>query len=198
MSRVGIISCDYAGTLANYFDLANDRGIASFHTDMKNFKNLLFVVKSLEKLDKIYFSLNTMESRIPTLQTALQGIFQGEDWLEPGPQFIAGFVFDYNVNTKTLSENKQTDKGYQPSNKLGNLSLFALNKSKENQVVSVTHIEDGVDYSNSELDLLTDVGIATHIINLPLNSNRLEMIDKFQENITTRAATEHNNHRRVS
>jgi hypothetical protein len=186
--RVGIVSSDYDGTLASYFDLRTDHGVQKFHEDMQIFRNQLYLVKVFEKLDKVYFSLNTMENKLPMLSIALASILGEDDWLQAGPQFCGGDVARYDTETKQLVPltPEQMEEGYKFGRKLENLSLFALKKSEEEEVVSVTHIEDGKDYTYCQLEDLKHAGIETHIINLPGQSTRAVMLEAFQDSVAAR------------
>ena len=186
--KVGIISCDYDGTLAGYYELNHEDQIKKFQEDMQIFKNEIFLIKTLEKLDYVYFSLNTREDRIEVLTTVLSAIFGQEDWLHPGPQFLADGIYFFDLESQNLSGpiQEEYDERYIKGDKLNNLSVFALKHIEKEDIVSVTHIEDGKNYSFDELELLKDVGIETHIINLPHQSTRNHMLETFQDNVSGR------------
>jgi len=172
--RVKIVSCDYDGTLASFFDLSHEKGIKKFRDDMRIFVDCLSVIKEAENLDKIYFSLNTRENRLDVLTKALTIILNEEEWLLPGPQFIGGNVYSYSEDDKLLSEPMVDceEQGYHCYDKLGNLVVFALEHAKYETVVTVTHIEDGKNYCESKLSPLREVGIETKILNLPSMNER--------------------------
>jgi len=185
--KVGIVSCDYLGTLANYADMMPKRK-EIFKEDIKHFKDKLFMIKTIEDLDLIYFSLNTLENRLNILTEVLSWIVDEHSWIVPGPQFIAREVYFYDKKTKQLSEPQMENllDTYQPRCKISNLISLAFELLETYEVKSVTHIEDGKDYCYTVLGSLDKLGIMTHVINLPANSSRDVTYSFLRENIAKR------------
>jgi hypothetical protein len=186
--RVAVVSFDYAGTLAGYFDMDTIKRMIEFQEDMQLLQNLLMQIKEIENLERIYFSLNTLENRLSVLEKALTLILDQQDWLFPTIQFLGFDAYRYDTNSKKLSEpiTEQFNAGQKNTDKLANLMALVLNISKDETVVSVTHVEDGQDYDIAKLDSLKTIGVDTHIVNLPDHSTRPEMMELLKANIITR------------
>ena len=189
-NRVGIVSFDFDGTLANYFEFRIKAGKKVFVEDMQILKELLCEIKELEELDYIYFSLNTNSNMIGILAFVLSTIFFDADCLLPGVQFIGGKTHQFVMNSQGIPELREVELNdeYSSNGKLGCLKVLTISHivGKGEDVVLLLHVEDGVNNKPEELEGLKEFGTEINIINLPLKSTRSDMLKILKENNNTR------------
>ena len=186
--RVSIVSFDYDGTLTNPLEFKLTGGLERYKADLEELKKILSLMKTYEGLDKIYFCLNTTENRYEILHHTFDSMFNETGWLMPGIQFLHGKPYSYDVSTKEMTqiEDEFSVTKYN-GDKLKLLEIYALaTVANDEELVSVTHVEDGKNYPLEALDALEDIGVDTHIINLPMASMRAWMLASLLENINSR------------
>lgn len=190
-ARVGIVSFDFDGTLTNYFELASAEGVKTFSRDMYVLRECLRLMKEFEDLDKVYLSLNTNEGRTQVLEKAFANIFTADTpWLVPGLNFLAGSVRSYCPQTYQMSEPLDFGNLYKRTHKLTKLEEFALMRAADEELISVTHIEDGKDYDETSFAALNEVSVNNYIVNLPQHAGRAQMLAALRATAIARQVKE--------